>query len=74
MQESQKVKNIEKQLVTNDEGKPISVILSIKDYNWILEELEELDDIRDYDKAKKRKQQFVSAEEAFSKIEKTRNK
>ncbi|HLV24134.1 MAG TPA: hypothetical protein VKY36_05080 [Moheibacter sp.] len=38
--------------ITDKKGKKISVILSIEEYERILEELDELDDIRLYDEAK----------------------
>jgi len=38
--------------ITDDKGKKVSVILSIKEYERMLEELEELEDIRIYDKVK----------------------
>ena len=41
------------QYITNLSGKKISVILPIKDYEYMLEELEEQEDIRLYDEAKK---------------------
>ncbi|MCX6271668.1 MAG: hypothetical protein NTU44_10685 [Bacteroidetes bacterium] len=40
------------QFITDDKGKKVSVILSIKKYDRILEDLEELEDIRAYDKVK----------------------
>jgi hypothetical protein len=41
------------QFIIDTEGKKLGVLLAIKDYNKILEKLEELDDIRSYDLAKK---------------------
>jgi PHD/YefM family antitoxin component YafN of YafNO toxin-antitoxin module len=38
--------------ITDDKGKKVSVILSIKEYERMLDELEELEDIRAYDKVK----------------------
>ena len=40
------------QFVTNTEGKKIGVLLTIKDYKKLLNSLEELDDIRSFDKAR----------------------
>ena len=40
------------QFVTDNNGKKTAVLLPIKDYQKILEDLEELEDIRLYDKAK----------------------
>ncbi len=44
---------IHTQYITDKTGKKISVVLPIKDFNAIMEELEELEDIKLYDKAKK---------------------
>ena len=40
------------QFVTDNNGKKTAVLLPIKDYQKILEDLEEVEDIRLYDKAK----------------------
>jgi len=68
------MKLLEKQFITDNKGKKISVIIPMKDYNFIIEELEELEDIRLYDKAKNKKQSFIEANEVFSEIEKKRGK
>lgn len=41
------------QYITDSIGEKISVILPIKDYEHLLEELEDMEDIRLYDEAKK---------------------
>lgn len=41
------------QFVTDDHGKKLAVILPIEDYEKMVEELEDLEDIRLYDEAKK---------------------
>jgi hypothetical protein len=41
------------QFVTDDHGKKLAVILPIKDYQKMLEELEDLEDVRLFDEAKK---------------------
>jgi len=41
------------QYITDKKGKKISVVLPLKDFNAIMEELEELEDIKLYDEAKK---------------------
>ncbi|NPA36167.1 MAG: hypothetical protein GXO47_04895 [Chlorobi bacterium] len=41
------------QFITDEKGNKISVILPLDEYEKILEELEELEDIRLYDEAKK---------------------
>lgn len=62
------------QFVTDNHGKKLAVILPIKEYNKMVDDLEELEDIKLYDSAKKGKQQFVDAEKAFAAIEKKRRK
>lgn len=60
------------QFVTDDHGKKLAVILPIKDYNKMVDDLEELEDIKLFDLAKKGKQEFVDATVAFEEIEKKR--
>ena len=60
--------------VTDTKGKKISVILSIKEFNSIIEGLEELEDIRLYDKAKKSKAPSIPIDEAFKIIEAKRKR
>lgn len=62
------------QFVTDDHGKKLAVILPIKEYNKMLDDLEELEDIKLYDAAKKDKQEFIDAEDAFREIEEKRGK
>ena len=45
------------------------VIIPAKQFNSIMEELEELDDIKRYDAAKKKKQTFTDAKTVFKQIE-----
>ena len=49
----------EPQYITDKKGKKLSVVLSITQYNQILEELEELEDIRQYDAVKARKEKTI---------------
>ncbi|MCH6200124.1 hypothetical protein MMU07_11060 [Aquiflexum sp. LQ15W] len=60
------------QFVTDDHGKKLAVIFPINDYNRMMNELDELEDIKLYDAAKKRDQKFIDAEQAFKEIEKKR--
>jgi len=55
------------QFVTDDNGKKVGVLLPIREYERILEELEELEDIRLYDEVKKRNEDRVSFEEYLKK-------
>ncbi len=58
-----------KQFVTDDHGKKVAVLLPIKDYAKLIEDLEELKCEKAYDKAKNAKQEFIDAEQAFAEIE-----
>ena len=54
-------------------GKKLVIIPAKQFYN-IMEELEDMEDIKRYDAAKKRKQNFVDADIAFKQIEAKRKK
>ena len=60
------------QFVTNDHGKKIAVILPLKSYQKMMDELDELDAIKAYDQIKSGKTKFISAEEMFKSIEQKR--
>ncbi len=60
--------------VVDAKGRKVSVLLPIKDYQKLLEELEELEDIKAYDKATNRKQEFIPLDKALKQIEATRKK
>ena len=53
----------------DDRGKKLAVILQMKEYERILEELDELECIKAFDKAKARKKEFIPAQEVFKRIE-----
>jgi PHD/YefM family antitoxin component YafN of YafNO toxin-antitoxin module len=61
------------QYIKDTAGKQL-VVLPAKQFNSIMEELEDLEDIKRYDAAKKRKQNFVDADTAFKQIEAKRKK
>lgn len=61
------------QYITNHDGKIISVVLPIKEFNIVMNELEELEDIRLYDEAKKSKESSIDIDKAFEMIEVKRN-
>lgn len=65
---------METQFITDNNGKKLAVILPIKTYHKMVEELDELDDIKLYDAAKKHKQEFIDAEQGFLEIEEDRKK
>lgn len=54
---------IKESFVTDDKGKKVAVLLPIKDYKKILEELDELEDIRMYDEVKKRNEGSIPFEQ-----------
>jgi len=60
------------QYITDTSGEKISVILPIKDYEKMLDELEELEDIKAYDRAKARKSDAVPFEKAVKELEQLR--
>jgi hypothetical protein len=51
--------------ITDDKGKKISAVLPIKQYQQLLEELEELEDIRAYDKVKAKKEKPILLRDAI---------
>ncbi|NME71226.1 hypothetical protein [Flammeovirga aprica] len=63
------------QFVTDNQGNKLAVILPIDEYIKLLEELEELEDIKLYDEAKKKDTgERIPMEDAFKMIEEKRNK
>jgi hypothetical protein len=61
------------QYITDTKGKKMSVILPIREYEKIIEALEELEDIKAYDRAKTRKSEPIPFEQAKKEIELLRN-
>jgi len=57
------------QFITDDKGGKLGVVLTMEAYNKMLEQVEELEDIKSYDEAKKGPLEFVDADEAFKEIE-----
>ena len=43
----------QKQFITDQQGNKVAIILPINDYEKLVEQLEDIDDVRLYDKAKK---------------------
>ncbi len=60
---------IRPQYITDSKGKKISVVLDLKDFEEIMDELEELEDIKLYDEAKKSNEPSIPIDEAFKTIE-----
>lgn len=66
---------IHPQYITDSSGKKKAVVLPIKEYHLLLEELEELEDIKLYDKAKKNDTgERIPMDQAFKMIEAKRKK
>lgn len=62
------------QYVTDRLGKKVAVQLSVKEFEFLLDELELKEDVKSYDKAMKRKLVFSSFEDTVNKIKTTRKK
>ena len=60
---------VEPRYITDSKGKKISVVLPVEDFNAIMEELEELEDIKLYDEAKKSNEPSIPIDDAFKMIE-----
>jgi len=58
--------------VVDGKGKRIGVLLDVRDYRKLLEELEELECIRAYDAAKASGDEAIPFDEAVAEIEKKR--
>ncbi|HAH26260.1 MAG TPA: hypothetical protein DCL77_21260 [Prolixibacteraceae bacterium] len=55
--------------VTDKKGRKIAIQLPIKTYEKLLADSEELDDIKEYRKAKSHKSDAIPFEQAFNEIE-----
>lgn len=61
------------QFLTDEKGKKTAVLLPIKEYNKLLEKLEDLEDVKLYDEAKRDDDGFrISIDDAFKIIEEKR--
>jgi topoisomerase IA-like protein len=64
---------METQFLTDEKGNKTAVLLSIKKYNKFIERLEDLEDVRLYDEAKREDDGFrISIDDAFKIIEEKR--
>jgi len=61
--------NIKEKYLVDDNGNRVGVVLNIKDYHRLLQELEELDSIRAYDAAKASGDEAIPFEQAVAEIE-----
>ena len=60
--------------ITDNQGRKISAVLPIKEFKTLLEDLEELEDIRLYDESKNDKKPALSKNEAMAMLEAERKK
>jgi hypothetical protein len=66
---------MEIQYLTNAKGKKKAIVLPIKMYEKLLDKLDELEDIRLYNEAKKNEENYIPIDEVFKIIEvKRKNK
>ena len=61
------------QYITDVNGKKLSVILPVKDYERMLEELEDQEDVRAYDEVKSRNEESIPFEQYLKERKKSRN-
>lgn len=66
--------SITEQIVTDKKGKPVAVQIPVEQYKKLLELAEEMEDIRAFDKAMKRKHKFIPLKQAVAELKKQRNK
>lgn len=64
------MKRTQTQFIVDEKGKQTGVLLSMKAYQRIMEDLEELEAIRAYDAAKASGEKPIRLEEAIARIEK----
>ncbi|MEX2231742.1 MAG: hypothetical protein WD824_06265 [Cyclobacteriaceae bacterium] len=64
-----RTRTIRPQYITDEKGEKISVVLPIEEYQTMLDELEDLEDIRLYDEAKASDEPSFPIDEAFKMIE-----
>jgi hypothetical protein len=65
---------IKEKFITDEKGRKVSVIISIKDYNELLDKVEELEDIKLFDKLKSEDDELIPFDQAVKEIEESRKK
>lgn len=61
-----------KQFLTNEKGEKIAVVISIREYEELLEEIEDLQAVREYDAAKASGEEPIPLEQALDEIRRNR--
>jgi hypothetical protein len=64
---------LRQQFIEDIQGNRIAVLMPIDQYNKLLDQLEDVDDVRTYDAAKAEKDEIIPFEQAVKEIEKKRN-
>lgn len=64
---------LRQQFIEDKQGNRIAVLMPIDQYNKMLEQLEEIDDIRSYDAAKAEQDEIIPFDQAVNEIEKERS-
>ena len=64
---------VRQQFIEDSQGKKIAVLMPIGQYNKMLEQLEEIDDIKAYDAAKAEEDEVIPFDQAVNEIEAKRN-
>lgn len=62
----------QEQYLTDREGKRVGVVLDLEQFQRIIEELEDLEDIRAYDAAMASGEEVVPSDQAIAEIEQSR--
>jgi hypothetical protein len=66
--------SIKEQAVVDKKGKTVAIQIPVNQYKKMLEMMEELEDIKTFDKAVKRKHHFTSFNDAVKQLKLTRKK
>lgn len=61
------------QYITDKKGRKISVLLPVRKYKKMLEDLEELEDIRLYDQLRSKSPKYIAASKVFRAIDAKRS-
>ena len=64
---------LRQQFIEDSQGKRIAVLMPIDQYDKMMEQLEEIDDIRAYDAAKAEEDEVIPFDQAVREIEKGRD-
>ena len=66
--------SITEQIITDKKGKAIAVQLPVNQYKKLLELAEEMEEIKAYDRAMKRKHYFIPFDQAVKELKRKRKK